>query len=940
MAQSECQQCGRPLPADSPEGLCPQCQKGAGAASIAGTVDDSQISLSEFRDASTVADGEGGSEASVEAALKEASQDAGRQVIEEPIAKGGMGEILMLLDRNTRRRLAMKRILPSVAEDPARRVRFVEEAQITAQLEHPNIVPVHDLDKDEAGNMYFTMKLVQGRSLGELLAEMRQSEGTSRKGAKTPGKEVSGVSVQASGREDGAAEGSLKPGTRNLKPQGGSPLTLSALLEVFLKVCDAIAYAHSRGVIHRDLKPDNIMVGAFGEVLVMDWGLAKIVGREDAHAAELVTSSRVEKEAGQTLDGAAMGTPAYMPPEQAEGEISKIDHRSDIYSLGAILYEMLALALPFRGKTAMAVMMQVSEGKVTPPEKRARGREIPRELSAVVMKCMQRRRRQRYQSVGELRKDISMFLEGRSVSAAPDTLLQGLVKLVKRNKGVSIAVGVALAVIIGITAAFTLDNMKKRLDAERARDAAIASEMRAIEARKRQRETALTASRELAEQAVRAAEQSRWNEAEMRADAALKIARDGPWGYYAFGVIAREKSDLAKAEEWFTRALELDENHTPSRTRLAEVQTAIGKTTEAAKLVENLDAVKDWRGLVAAGDTLYEVEDFRRAEQAYGRALEQMKAARDVPGGMTDKVGQKHEAALAWLKCEGFHDSIKALPASEQVGAIVKKLGQIHGRAISCQESTIEQDCLVGVVFRGLKYLQPFRGLPLKSLTLHGVRDRKALTDLRPLKGMPLTYLSCLFTGVQDLTPLGGMPLKTLVLTGCPHVSDLTPLKGLPLKSLDLHGCQEVPDLSALKGLRLRWLHVPNTHVKDLTPLGGMPLEELNLHLCKSIADVSPLKGMPLKLLDVGHTAVSDISALKGAPLERLGLWHCPVRDISPLKEMPLRTLHLGNTQVSDLTPLAGMKLQSLHCPPKAQLTPESLKVVENLKAQGCEIAW
>ena len=283
--------------------------------------------------------------------------------VQKEIAHGGMGAVLLARDKALEREVAVKVIRPQVADSEEHRVRFLDEAQITAQLEHPNIVPVHDLGKNSQGDLYVTMKLVKGRSLGQIIEDLKNAEHSSCKGAQRPTKADRSSALQ-SGESSEASE-------KNSALESQATISLSELLNIFLKVCDGMAFAHSRGVIHRDLKPDNIMVGSFGEVLVMDWGLAKIVGREDAHAGELVTSSRVEKDAGQTLDGAAMGTPAYMPPEQAEGEISKIDHRSDIYSLGAILYEILTLRRPFQGKTPMEVMLKVSEGKLKPPEERA-----------------------------------------------------------------------------------------------------------------------------------------------------------------------------------------------------------------------------------------------------------------------------------------------------------------------------------------------------------------------------------------------------------------------------------------------------------------------------------------------------------------------------------------------------------------------------------------
>ncbi|MHC5040110.1 MAG: serine/threonine-protein kinase, partial [Planctomycetota bacterium] len=188
------------------------------------------------------------------------------------IARGGMGAIVKLVDNDIRRPVAMKVILGGDVKE--RVERFVEEAQVTGQLEHPNIVPVHELGLDPDGKVYFTMKLVKGESLDAIIDAIADKD-----------------------------------------PEVLRKYPLSHLLQIFLKVCDAIAFAHSKGVIHRDLKPENVMVGRFGEVLVMDWGLSKVKGREDTAVEDLVETIRSEREVGKTLSGEVMGTPSYMPPE-------------------------------------------------------------------------------------------------------------------------------------------------------------------------------------------------------------------------------------------------------------------------------------------------------------------------------------------------------------------------------------------------------------------------------------------------------------------------------------------------------------------------------------------------------------------------------------------------------------------------------------------------
>ena len=205
--------------------------------------------------------------------------DAPRYVEQETIGKGGMGEIVLCVEHNTRREVAMKRMLPTAAGHARQRARFVEEAQVTAQLEHPNIVPVHELGQDDRGAIYFTMKLVKGRSLAEVLAAARDEAETH---------------------------------------------SLGELLQVFLKVCDGVAFAHSRGVVHRDLKPANIMVGDFGEVLVMDWGIARILGRAEDADETTIQSSRQDtnQPALHAMVGSIMGSPSYMPPEQEIGRAS------------------------------------------------------------------------------------------------------------------------------------------------------------------------------------------------------------------------------------------------------------------------------------------------------------------------------------------------------------------------------------------------------------------------------------------------------------------------------------------------------------------------------------------------------------------------------------------------------------------------------------------
>ena len=224
---------------------------------------------------------------------------------EEEIAQGGMGKVLLCHDQSLERSVAMKIMRVGIADSQEHRLRFLEEAQVTGQLEHPNIVPVHDLGKDEEGNLYFTMKHVKGRSLGEILVNNRSS------GLQT--------GVKASQRH----------ATENAGLEASA--TMPHLLNVFLKACDAMAFAHSKGVIHRDLKPDNIMVGDYGEVLVMDWGLAKVdTGFSILGAGQTADSKRNQpakaiREAETLIDG-GQASSSQPPATSNQQPASSIQH--------------------------------------------------------------------------------------------------------------------------------------------------------------------------------------------------------------------------------------------------------------------------------------------------------------------------------------------------------------------------------------------------------------------------------------------------------------------------------------------------------------------------------------------------------------------------------------------------------------------------------------
>ena len=274
------------------------------------------------------------------------------------LGRGGMGRIHPATDRNLLRHVALKRLAKELVTEPFYRDGFVAEAQITGQLEHPNIVPVHELSLDASGVPYFTMKLVQGAGFHHWL---------------------------------------LDP---NRPP--GSTARLEEGLEIFLKVCDALAYAHHRGVIHRDLKPDNIIVAGFGQVYVMDWGLARL--------------SRTRPASGKNAQMEApgpVGTPAYMSPEQARGNPAEMNERSDVFGLGAILYEIVTGRTPYGPELDGDRIIELAKsGRVIPVEQAARNIGVSRRIRNIINRAIAPRPEDRYASVVDLQRDVHAFLLG------------------------------------------------------------------------------------------------------------------------------------------------------------------------------------------------------------------------------------------------------------------------------------------------------------------------------------------------------------------------------------------------------------------------------------------------------------------------------------------------------------------------------------------------
>jgi len=375
--------------------------------------DDSGKAASSEKDVrrAAFANREGEGPTTVHFRLPKPRSISSRYQVKDFHARGGMGEVWLAKDGEIGRQIALKRLR---GEREDQKERFLAEAQITGQLEHPGIVPLHDLGIDEDGQPYYIMKYVQGRTLKEAILEHHTAEPS----------------------EEGQAQ-DVPPDVRQLR-----------LLEAFVDLCHAVAFAHSRGVLHRDLKPSNIMLGRFGEMVVLDWGLAKTSTepeRLDGSAYVHVSSSSGST---ATQDGSVMGSPAYMAPEMAEGRIAEADETTDVYLLGATLYEILTGRPPRKGESQLD-MIELAR-TVTPTAPRKLKATIPPALEAICLKAMSHRMQDRYPAALQMAEDVQRFLADEPVSVYRESFTQRTWRWCKRHRLAlkrSAAAAVALALV-------------------------------------------------------------------------------------------------------------------------------------------------------------------------------------------------------------------------------------------------------------------------------------------------------------------------------------------------------------------------------------------------------------------------------------------------------------------------------------------------------------
>ena len=897
--------------------------------------------------------------------------------IRSEIARGGMGTVSEADDFNTGRVVAIKQMLGDAQFSEESQHRFLQEARVMGHLEHPNIVPMHELGLNEHGVPYYTMKRIQGTNLQDVLEQIK------------------------AGDEEVIVTYPLR-----------------TLLGIFLKVCDAMAFAHSKGVIHRDLKPENIMLGEFGEVLVADWGLAKILPGTPLAFLHMAVEEGTEVSADEvsedgsfkTLEGSVMGTPNYMAPEQAEGDTPNIDRLSDIFSLGGILYSILTLRPPVLGKTVNEVLENMRTGYIAPPviynkvtsaKLIGQGRraeeevllrhcadmKVPDALSRVAMHAMNLDRSERYQKVQELQKDIESWQLGYATTAEEADFWRQIVLFVSRNKAATI-VGCLVAVIGTTMVGWSVFASQKAK--------AAMAEMK----------TAVPLIEGELENTINAGE---FDRALARLDSLVTLMPDKPEYRLKRAQILQSMLQFDRAAEEFETAGALD----------GDAEKFVDDITFSRDLMEKAGTNGlDDRSFEQFVNRLDREERFAEARFHRGRRIakgrEQMASIRPKVLKLVDeKAGLLISATFAAVgKSGGGSLSVPPTPdahwdfefdARDRVGELDLEIrpgakvedGLLHlreknGGAMTgllpdgLDEYSIEvwADMEPGEE-RGLNLIRVHAGRPQDVLkyNLRGegrwaFQWRRPVTQQAAFKAVEtsgmIQYVLTVgrdavrvyFDGTNNVLQNASPRYRDQFFAFEPETAQISfghsvpqnqrLFKGRIAEARLFHRAITAAEVDALR--RSNPLHYEESQLAShLDPKGRQRLTAIEEELDSVTTQVKALNrlvgaetsdamlrsyrqllkenGAPQfaqdslsfrtdgrLFLGIGNRKVSSIEWLKGVPLEYLNAHGNPITDISPLRGMPLDELRIDGTKVARLEPLLGMKLTRI----KANHTPIS----------------
>ncbi len=810
--------------------------------------------------------------------------------VERMVAKGGMGAVYEAKDLHCDRKVAVKVLLTDEVHHAENRRRFVEEARITSRLEHPNIIPVHELGRDTTGNIYYTMKYVKGLTLGDVLNGVRE-------------------------------------GQQDMIDQ----FPLGRLLTIFQKTCDAVAFAHSHGVVHRDLKPGNIMLGDYGEVLLLDWGLARRAGAErerpaagpaprpprparkfvvdDREVTEIIDTIRVDTaETGlRTVDGTVLGTPGFMAPEQVR-KGGLIDHRTDIYALGAILYCILTLNSPVKEKDLTRLLKRILTGDFLPPtsfnrpgQARAAGLPhcpdglVPVVLSDIVMKAMATDAAGRYQSVKEMQQDIEDYQNGLIWHLVLDDDFSSPESLRHWE-----AVGCKAEIADGEMRMFGGELQMLLFRRDLPADVRIEFECRQEGAYLNDVACLLSA---------------------IRSENAWETSISGyafKYGAYTntLNVITRrdvriwsdEASPLTPGRTYKVRAERVGD-----RLRLFVDSAEIATVVDSEPLTGANRTVVGLLGWIA--DTRYsririytlgtpwksDILDIAERHLHKGHHTTAMDLFQEVIQSYPDR--ERLERAQRGYDLAAARDQLE-----KNVALWQEKLARAWP-GVPFQLRIDHEGLNLDVPNAGIRDLSPLEGLPLSTLVCWG----NEIADLGPLRGMPLKTLNCAGNPVGTLEPLRHVPLSALRCEAC-RITSLEPVRDMPLALLNCSENDLGPNgLEPLRGKALNWISCLKSGVRSLEPLRGMPLTWI---FCdgNEIEDLEPLRGMPLIELSCKGNRIVKLDPLKGSRLNTLRADDNRIESLEPLRGLPISTFSCHSNRIGSLEPLKGMSVSCLLC--------------------------
>jgi serine/threonine protein kinase/Leucine-rich repeat (LRR) protein len=834
------------------------------------------------------------------------------------IAQGGMGVVLDAFDLNLERTVAMKLLSSKIEASRASILRFLRESRITGQLEHPNIVPVYEMGVNAEGIPFYTMKFVRGTTLKEILDQVAKGESEIIK--KFP---------------------------------------LPRLLTIFEKVCDAVAFAHSKGIIHRDLKPQNIMVGEYGEVLLLDWGLAKYVDDKndsEFQARKVLQPDFSNSDTTQTMDGLVLGTPDFMAPEQLDSE-AKIDTRIDIFALGGILYNILTLRTPYGDSALDCKLNDIKNASFPSPVTITANLphcpygKAPLSLSAVTMKAMAPKSEARYQTVEELHQDIRAYQEGFITSVEEGGIFKSLFLLIKRHQKEAILIGTGIAIIIILSALF----ISKQFALEKARKDALQGMLNAENRRRALEEKALAEKRRewrlIFEDdfsdpnvvnrwdvagfwKVQDGELHVWGERSrvvrlkipIRGDIRLefdchqegKTLSDvscffGPWSpetdlrdlslnsfLFAYGANNNTHNRMASYRKvvWSEKASPIVRG-----TRYHVLAEKIGSQFRFVvndKQVMKADLKDDYIGTIfdrfSVGIYGWMSDCYYDNVRVYTLDLPQKSDLLDLGTDLLVRGDYSTAKTLLLEFCNSSTDP-KRLEQARQGISYASAQISLEKEFPQLKAKILKEwpKAIVSLGEGGIK------------VTINDAR----IDNLNLLKDMPLSSLTCCYNHITSLEPLRGAPLTTLICSGN-QIASLEPLRGMPLTFIQASDNQ-ITSLEPLRGMPLRSLSCGFNQITSLEPLKGMPLAAL---VCQGnqISDLEPLKGMNMNSLNIGHNRITSLEALRGMEVSNFFANDNPLQSLEPLKGMSLTTIWCSNDQVTDLTPLQGMPLVFVYC--------------------------